>query len=180
MTIDATTLFSRIRLLAFTSEVRPPVSIQATSIRDSPTFIWMTSPTHWHVSSIAGLSLNQRRRFSWGSRRASYGTLQASAGRLIHDEAWETRAIPKPLAWPALGSKAKCLERCLIRPWMVEISDDHYELDTSRARDLLWLAAKEIAQGNPAENGGVAKGRPYCLVQDEQLNAARVCDEGYP
>lgn len=65
----------------------------------------------------------------------SYGTLQKTLGRLIHEEDWDTRIIPKPLAMAGAWIEDEVLdEDPFIRPWMVEVSDDHYELDISRAR----------------------------------------------
>lgn len=69
----------------------------------------------------------------------SYDELQRTFGQLIHGEDWETRQIPKEMAkagawleeeWP-LG------EEPFIKPWMIDLADDHYELDISRARTLL-------------------------------------------
>jgi nucleoside-diphosphate-sugar epimerase len=69
----------------------------------------------------------------------SYDELQRTLGQLLHGEDWETRQIPKELAkagawleeeWP-LGEKP------FIKPWMIDLADDHYALDISRARTLL-------------------------------------------
>jgi len=70
----------------------------------------------------------------------SYDTLQRELARLIHgDEDWETRHIPKTLAksgaW--VQDKIPGIEEPFIKPWMIDMADDHYELDISRARRLL-------------------------------------------
>jgi nucleoside-diphosphate-sugar epimerase len=69
----------------------------------------------------------------------SYDELQRSFGRLIHDEEWETRQIPKALAktgaW--LQDNMPLVEEPFIKPFMIDLADDHYELDVSRARTLL-------------------------------------------
>ena len=69
----------------------------------------------------------------------SYDELQHTFGRLIHGEEWETREIPKPLAktgaW--LQDAAPLGEEPFIKPWMIDLADDHYALDLSRARTLL-------------------------------------------
>lgn len=68
-----------------------------------------------------------------------YEELQREFGWLIHGESWGTRKIPKSLAksgaWvqdvlPLLGNP-------FIKPWMIDLADDHYALDISRARELL-------------------------------------------
>lgn len=77
----------------------------------------------------------------------SYGELQDELARLIHGENWLTRSIPKPLAklgaW--LQVKAEKIvpdaidqgREPFIKPFMIPLSDDHYEIDISRARRRL-------------------------------------------
>ena len=77
-----------------------------------------------------------------------YEALQRRIGSLIHGtEDWETLALPKPIAaagaW--LEEKSEPLvpddfdqgEPPFIKPFMVSMADDHYELDISRAETLL-------------------------------------------
>jgi nucleoside-diphosphate-sugar epimerase len=73
----------------------------------------------------------------------SYGDLQDLIGRLIHGESWKTVDIPKSVAaagaW--LQDKAEvvipdAIDRGVepfIKPFMVKLADDHYELDIGRA-----------------------------------------------
>jgi nucleoside-diphosphate-sugar epimerase/uncharacterized membrane protein len=68
----------------------------------------------------------------------SYRELQSHLGRLIHGETWRTLALPKGPAKLGAWIQEEVLdEDSQIKPWMVEHSDDHYELDISRARRLL-------------------------------------------
>jgi len=68
----------------------------------------------------------------------SYGELQKRFGRLIHDEDWRTLVLPKGLAKPGAWLQTEVLDQdSNIQPWMIESSDDHYEIDISRARTLL-------------------------------------------
>lgn len=78
----------------------------------------------------------------------SYGELQDRLGELIHgDDEWATVSLPKPLAKAAAWLEAKAEpvipdsfdhgEKPFIRPFMVDMADDHYELDLSRAKELL-------------------------------------------
>lgn len=68
----------------------------------------------------------------------SYDELQRTFGRLIHDEDWETREIPKALAKTgAWLEDAVPFHAAFIKPWMIDLADDHYELDITRARTLL-------------------------------------------
>ena len=77
----------------------------------------------------------------------SYGALQDRIGALIHGESWDTVQVPKPLA--RAGARAEVAaepvipdaydegRKPFIRPFMVDMADDHYALDIRKARDLL-------------------------------------------
>ena len=68
----------------------------------------------------------------------SYREMQDKIGRLIHGENWRTLALPKSAAQLGAWVQEEVLgEDTFIRSWMIENSDDHYELDVSRARTLL-------------------------------------------
>lgn len=70
----------------------------------------------------------------------SYDRLQRRIAALIHgDGDWDTYEIPKAIAktgaW--VQDEIPGIEEPFIKPWMVDIADDHYELDISRANELL-------------------------------------------
>ena len=66
----------------------------------------------------------------------SYKELQDKIGKLIHGETWKTYEMPKPLA--KTGSFGMGIfGDPFIKPWMIDRADDHYELDISRAKELL-------------------------------------------
>jgi nucleoside-diphosphate-sugar epimerase len=69
----------------------------------------------------------------------SYAQLQKQLGQLIHGEDWSTVQIPKPMAkagaW--VQDKLPLGEEPFIKPWMIDLADDHYELDITRARQLI-------------------------------------------
>ena len=69
----------------------------------------------------------------------SYDTLQRTFSSLIHGEELETRQIPKALAKAGAWvlDNAPLGEEPFIKPWMIDLADDHYALDTGRARTLL-------------------------------------------
>jgi nucleoside-diphosphate-sugar epimerase len=82
----------------------------------------------------------------------SYDELQHQFGRLIHDEEWETREIPKPLAragaW--IQGAVPFGEDPFIKPWMIDHADDHYALDITRARTLLnWEPKRSLRDTLP-------------------------------
>jgi nucleoside-diphosphate-sugar epimerase len=68
----------------------------------------------------------------------SYDEVQRTLGRLIHNEEWETREIPKALAKTgAWFEDAVPFHEPFIKPWMIDMADDHYALDITRARKSL-------------------------------------------
>lgn len=81
----------------------------------------------------------------------SYDQLQRSFGRLIHDEEWETRQIPKSLAKVGAWLEDHVPgETPFIKPWMIDLADDHYALDISRAREVLgWRPAQSLRNTLP-------------------------------
>jgi nucleoside-diphosphate-sugar epimerase len=69
----------------------------------------------------------------------SYGEIQAELGRLLHGKEWETQVVP-----PALAKAGAWVQDHLpiggesfIKPWMIDHADDHYAIDSTRARRLL-------------------------------------------
>ncbi len=72
------------------------------------------------------------------SETLSYDELQRTISRQLYGQEWVTHQIPKRLA------KFGCwLQNLLpgadpfLKPWMIDLSDDHYAFDISRARTLL-------------------------------------------
>ncbi len=91
-----------------------------------------------------------------------YAELQDRIGCLIHgEEEWRTLSLPKPLAkvgaWaqlklePVIPDALDQGRKPFIRPFMVELADDHYALDTSRASELLgWTPRHSFRETLPA------------------------------
>lgn len=90
----------------------------------------------------------------------SYEALQNLIGWLVHGEHWTTRQIPKSVAatgaW--LQDKAEdiipdAIDRGVepfIKPFMVQLADDHYELDISRAEKLIdWYPKHSLRRSLP-------------------------------
>ncbi|NWF74220.1 MAG: NAD(P)-dependent oxidoreductase [Nitrospirae bacterium] len=72
------------------------------------------------------------------SETLSYDWLQRAISRKLHGKEWKTFRIPKALAklgywlqslWPGADP--------FLKPWMIDLSDDHYTFDISRAPTLL-------------------------------------------
>jgi nucleoside-diphosphate-sugar epimerase/uncharacterized membrane protein len=81
----------------------------------------------------------------------SYQEMQEHIGRLIHGERWRTLSLPKGVVKLGSWVQTEVLDEDTdIRPWMVENSDDHYELDISRARALLsWAPKRSLTETLP-------------------------------
>ena len=91
-----------------------------------------------------------------------YGTLQDELGYLIHGaEDWPTLRVPKTAAavgaWaqdkiePLVPDSLDQGERPFVKPFMVRMADDHYELDISRAREMLgWEPRHRLKHELPA------------------------------
>ena len=88
-----------------------------------------------------------------------YQALQNRIGALIHGEKeWETITIPESIAKPGawLEEKAEPIipdaidqgEKPFIRPFMIDLASDHYDLDISKAKaDLGWEPKHTIHDG---------------------------------
>jgi nucleoside-diphosphate-sugar epimerase/uncharacterized membrane protein len=109
----------------------------------------------------------------------SFGEIQKAVGRLIHDEDWVTQTIPKSLAGSGAWLQDKLLdEDPFIKPWMVEISSDHYRLDTSRAAKLLDWQPVHTLRDTLAPMIDALRADPVRWYEDNGLNAARVAAAG--
>lgn len=102
----------------------------------------------------------------------SYDELQRTLGRLIHSEEWETQQIPKALAktgaW--LQDNMPLMEEPFIKPWMIDLADEHYEVDCSRARELLgWQATHSLRESLP-EMIAKLKADPHGWYEANKLN----------
>ncbi|HEX2140004.1 MAG TPA: vitamin K epoxide reductase family protein [Woeseiaceae bacterium] len=91
----------------------------------------------------------------------SYAELQDCLGELIHGTPWRTRSIPKPLAqagsWLQVTTEAVVPDAIdqgkepFIKPFMVPLADDHYELDIGLAREKLqWQPKHSLRERLPA------------------------------
>ena len=83
----------------------------------------------------------------------SYDDLQRAFAAHIHGEAdWDTTQIPKAVAkagaW--IQDQIPGVEEPFIKPWMIDLADDHYALDISRARQLLgWSPRRSLRETLP-------------------------------
>ncbi len=90
-----------------------------------------------------------------------YAEIQDTVGRILHgEEAWTTVELPKPIAKagafaqhaiePVVPDAIDQGEAPFVRPFMIDMADDHYALDTSKAERLLgWRPRHRIADELP-------------------------------
>jgi nucleoside-diphosphate-sugar epimerase len=108
-----------------------------------------------------------------------YGELQPEIGRLIHGTTWETWQIPKPLAKAGSWVETDVLgEEPFIRPWMVDIADDHYALDITCARELLGWEPGHSLRGTLPKMIAALKTDPAAWYRANKLNFATVAGLG--
>lgn len=70
----------------------------------------------------------------------SYADLQRDIGMLLYDEPWDFKEIPKSVAKSGAWLQELALpedKEPFVKHWMIELADQHYELDISKARELL-------------------------------------------
>lgn len=101
----------------------------------------------------------------------SYDELQHEMAHLIHGKEWKTWRVPKPIA--KLGAWTQdhlpFLPRSFIKPWMIDLADDHYALDTTRARELLgWTPQHSLRTSLPVMIEGM-KRDPFAWYDENKL-----------
>lgn len=81
----------------------------------------------------------------------SYERLQDEIGKLIHGKEWPALCVPESIARAgAAVSDVLSGGDAFIKPFMVNMADDHYALDTSRAKKILgWSAQHTILHELP-------------------------------
>lgn len=91
------------------------------------------------------------------SETLSYEGLQDLFAERLHGKPWETRTIPKPLAKTGAWLQEAAPGRDpFIRPFMIDVADDHYELDTTRAKsELGWQPRRRLRDAIPKMTGAL-------------------------
>jgi nucleoside-diphosphate-sugar epimerase len=101
----------------------------------------------------------------------SYEELQREFGRLIHDEPWETQQIPKPVAktgaW--FQDALPFAEEPFIKPWMIDLADDHYALDITKARTALGWQPKQGLRDSLPKMIAALKADPVGWYRENKL-----------
>lgn len=68
----------------------------------------------------------------------SHDELQKLIGEFVHGKEWPTLRVPKTVAKTGAWAKNKLSrEERFIKPWMIDLADDHYPAEIERARQRL-------------------------------------------
>jgi nucleoside-diphosphate-sugar epimerase len=108
-----------------------------------------------------------------------YGELQREFGRLIHGEEWQTHQIPKALAktgaW--VQDKLPIGEEPFIKPWMIDLADDHYALDIERARTTLGWTPRHSLRETLPRMIDTLKANPRCWYEENKLDPSALPED---
>lgn len=104
----------------------------------------------------------------------SYDEVQRTLGRLIHEEDWETKTMAKSLAKTGAWLEGHVPgKEAFIKPWMIDLADDHYELDVSRAEKLIgWIPRHSLRDALPGMVAAL-KADPRTWYEENRLKAPR-------
>ena len=83
----------------------------------------------------------------------SYDSLQRKISKELYGEEWETEEVPKSLA--KAGASVKEIlpgsDDEFIKPWMIDMADDHYDVDISAAKEKLgWMPQHRVLSTIPS------------------------------
>jgi nucleoside-diphosphate-sugar epimerase len=108
----------------------------------------------------------------------SYDELQRTLARLIHGEEWETRQIPKALAKAGAWLKEQAPgDEPFIKPWMIDLADDHYELDIARASALLAWAPERSLRATLPKMAQALRADPVAFYRENHLELPSFLEE---
>lgn len=108
----------------------------------------------------------------------SFAELQDEIGSALHGEKWRTWKIPQKLARLGATLEDKVFdEDPFIKPWMVDISSDHYEIDNSRARKLLGWKPKHSLRKTLPKMLAALRADPEGWYRTNKLNPATIADK---
>lgn len=104
-----------------------------------------------------------------------YDEIQDIVGEALHGHEWATLRVPQPLAKAGAWLQNEVIgNKKFIKPWMVEQSNDHYLLDTSKARELLGWEPKHSLRETLPKMAAALKRDPPSWYRANKLNPALV------
>lgn len=102
----------------------------------------------------------------------SFRELQNEIGQGIHGVDWLTQKVPKPLAWfgAYMQDHLPVGPKPFIKPWMVKLADDHYDIDTSRARQVLGWRPKHNLRTSLPNMLSFLKSDPVSFYRENKIS----------
>jgi nucleoside-diphosphate-sugar epimerase len=105
----------------------------------------------------------------------SYDALQKEIAKKLKGTSWKTWSVPK--AFAKFG--AYCQEHLpffrkgFIKPWMIDIADDHFELDISKAKKILGWQPKHAVIDSIAKWAEELKKEPLAWYDENRLKPSK-------
>jgi len=101
----------------------------------------------------------------------TFRDLQQELGRLVHGKPWWTIRVPKWFA--KMGARVKKWlqkgKKSFIQPWMVDLADQHYDLDIQKAREVLgWEPVNNLRNCLPKMVEKL-KGDPQKWIKEHEI-----------
>lgn len=115
--------------------------------------------------------LKDTERFVLGEEELmSFLDLQKDIGTLIHGKPWWTIRVPKWFA--KIGAHLKKIflgdQKTFIKPWMIDLADDHYDVDISKAKEVLgWKPRRSLKNCLPLMIDSLKKDPEKWIKQHE-------------
>lgn len=108
-------------------------------------------------------------------RTLSYGDLQRTISRLIHGKEFITWRVPKFLAKIGIWMIGKIPfgQETFIKPWMIDLADDHYEMNITRAKKYLEWEPKRKLQDTLPNMITELKADPIAWYKSNQIPVPR-------
>jgi nucleoside-diphosphate-sugar epimerase len=105
----------------------------------------------------------------------SYDDLQNEISQQLFNKSFTTFRIPKFVA--KIGAWIQChlpfIPSPFIKPWMIDLADDHYELDISRAKKILGWEPKNNLKASLIKMIAGLKADPVQWYKDNQLGSPK-------
>lgn len=105
------------------------------------------------------------------SETLSYEQMQNQIGQLLYGRPWRTFSVPKWFA--KIGAFLQNLipfkKKSFIKPWMIDLADDHYEMDISDAEKGLGWQPEKSVQGTLPKMIERLKTDPAQFYRDNNL-----------
>jgi len=126
--------------------------------------IWLTVKKRTELPQELVLLLGEEKTLS-------YNDLQNEISHLLFGKNWKTWSLPKPLAkfGAYMQDHLPFVPKSFIKPWMIDLADDHYELDISKAKSLLGWSPKHNIKDSLAKMIAELKVDPIAWYDENKL-----------